>query len=142
VHGASWTFIVWGAYHGALLALYRRFAGRWDVLPAVARQIAMFVLVMIGWVFFRAPDLATAADLLERMFVPTAGTLFPHVEVFLLVAVFAGAWAMIGRKAFDLHTDDVPYYSRRRALAVAAMLGACLAVISGGGSSPFLYFQF
>jgi alginate O-acetyltransferase complex protein AlgI len=141
-HGANWTFIVWGAYHGLLLALYRRFSTRWDVLPAAARQIAMFVLVLIGWVFFRAPDLSTAADLLTRMFVPTAGTLFPGVQVFLIVAVFAAAWAMVGPNAFDLHADDAPRYARSRALAVAAMLGACLAVMSGGGSSPFLYFQF
>src|SRR5687768_13673311 len=48
-HGAAWTFIVWGAYHGALLALYRRFAAAWDPLPAALRQVAMFVLALIGW---------------------------------------------------------------------------------------------
>src|SRR6185369_14536562 len=106
---------------------------------AVARQIAMFILVLIGWVFFRAPDVSTAADLLKRMFIPTAGTLFPGVSVFLIAAIFAGLWAMAGPNAFDLHTEETPRYGRVRALAVAAMLGACLAVMAGGGSSPFLY---
>jgi alginate O-acetyltransferase complex protein AlgI len=141
-HGANWTFIIWGGYHGALLALYRRFSTRWDVLPALARQFAMVFLVMIGWVFFRAPDLTTAADLLRRMFVPTAGTMLPGAPVFIATALFAGAWAMFGPNAFDLHTEQPPRFARARALAVAAMLGACLAVMSGGGSSPFLYFQF
>jgi hypothetical protein len=49
---------------------------------------------------------------------------------------------MFGPNAFDLHTEQTPRFGRVRALAVAAMLGACLAVMSGGGSSPFLYFQF
>jgi len=141
-HGANWTFVIWGAYHGALLGLYRRFSTRWDVLPALARQFAMVILVMIGWVFFRAPDLTTAADLLRRMFVPTAGAMFPGAPVFIATAFVAGAWAMFGPNAFDLHADQTPRFGRVRALAVAAMLGACLAVMSGGSSSPFLYFQF
>ena len=140
-HGANWTFIMWGAYHGLLLAVYRRFAGAWDVLPAAARQMAMFVLALIGWVFFRAPDLSTAVDLLGRMFVPTSGALFPGVELFVVAATIAGWWAMIGPNAFDLH-EHPPRRIHVRAVAVAAAFGACLAVMSGGGSSPFLYFQF
>jgi alginate O-acetyltransferase complex protein AlgI len=140
-HGASWTFIIWGAYHGALLALYRRCSTQWDVVPAWARRIAMFVLVLIGWVFFRAPDVTAAVDLLTRMFVPTAGTLFPGVELFVVIAAMAAWWAMVGPNAFDLHTGE-RQFGYARALAVAAALGACLAVMSGGGSSPFLYFQF
>ena len=143
-HGANWTFVIWGAYHGVLLALYRRFGAVWDPLPAAARQIAMFVLALIGWVFFRAADLATAGDLLRRMFVPTPGALFPGVESFLAVAIIAAWWAMVGPNVFDMHATPAPSPRRVRvrALAVAVIFGACLAVMSGGGSSPFLYFQF
>jgi alginate O-acetyltransferase complex protein AlgI len=142
-HGANWTFIIWGAYHGALLALYRRFSTRWDGLPALARQIAMFVLVLIGWVFFRAPDVTTAFGLLTRMIVPTAGTMVAGAPLFVAVACMSGAWAMFGPNAFDLHAEDRPTrFAYARALAVAAVFGASLAVMSGGGSSPFLYFQF
>ena len=140
-HGANWTFIVWGAYHGLLLAAYRRFAAPWDVLPAAMRQVLMFVLALIGWVFFRAPDLGTAVDLLRRMFVPTSGALFPGVQLFIVVAAIAGWWAMIGPNAFDLHAQP-PRRVGVRAVAIAIAFGACLAVMSGGGSSPFLYFQF
>ena len=76
------------------------------------------------------------------MFVPTAGAMFPGAPVFIATAFVAGAWAMFGPNAFDLHADQTPRFGRVRALAVAAMLGACLAVMSGGSSSPFLYFQF
>src|SRR4051812_731697 len=42
-HGAGWTFIVWGGYHGLLLSLYRRFGHWWDRLPVLLRQVAMFL---------------------------------------------------------------------------------------------------
>src|SRR5205085_10202750 len=72
-HGANWTFIVWGAYHGILLALYRAFAPTWDRLPRAARQVAMFLVVVIGWVFFKAESMTIANHVLEAMFVPTPG---------------------------------------------------------------------
>ena len=53
-HGAAWTFVIWGAYHGALLALYRRFASVWDAFPQWTQRIAMFLLVIFGWTLFRA----------------------------------------------------------------------------------------
>src|SRR5262249_45580925 len=47
-HGASWTFVAWGVYHGALLVLYRRYAAWWDLLPALLRQALMLLLVIVG----------------------------------------------------------------------------------------------
>ena len=55
-HGANWTFVAWGGYHGLLLVAYRMAPRIWDALPHVVAQLVMFVLVLIGWVFFRAPD--------------------------------------------------------------------------------------
>ena len=60
-HGASWTFVVWGAYHGVLLCGYRVFDKQWNSLPKPARQIVMFLLVVIGWVFFRATTFGMAS---------------------------------------------------------------------------------
>src|SRR5262245_26453578 len=60
-HGANWTFVAWGAYHGILLMAYKRFGHHWDPLPLAFRRAAMLALVVIGWVFFRAPSLAAAA---------------------------------------------------------------------------------
>jgi hypothetical protein len=76
------------------------------------------------------------------MFVPTAGTLFGGVPVFASVILFAGAWAMFGPNAFDLQREERPRYGYAHGLALATILGACLSVMAGGSSSPFLYFQF
>jgi alginate O-acetyltransferase complex protein AlgI len=139
-HGANWTFVVWGAYHGALLCGYRRWGGVWDRVPAAARQVAMFVAVLVGWVFFRSSDFGMAGALLRTMFVPTPGTLGAANPAIVALLAVAAWWGMIGPNAIDLHRQGA--LGPRRAVAIAAALGACLAVMLGSGSSPFLYFQF
>jgi alginate O-acetyltransferase complex protein AlgI len=138
-HGANWTFVVWGAYHGLLLAAHRRFAPQWDVLPRRARQLAMFFLAVVGWVFFRATDFGMAATLLHTMFVPTAGALVEQLPLALGAMTAAAWWAMVGPNAFDMHHELGSF--RRRAVVTAAF-AAGLALILGTRSSPFLYFQF
>ena len=84
-HGAGWTFIAWGALHGAYLmanhawhGVRRRFGqdskrsspvGRW-----VARTLT-FIAVVIGWVFFRAHDIESAVRMLQAMFSPPSFSL-------------------------------------------------------------------
>jgi alginate O-acetyltransferase complex protein AlgI len=139
-HGANWTFVFWGGYHGMLLALYRRFASRWDGLPKALRQAAMFFAALIGWVFFRSTTFGMAAVLLRTMFTPISGVALEHAS--LLVPLIAGAawWSMIGPNAQDLHESWE--LTPRKAVALAAAFGACLAIMAGAGKSPFLYYQF
>jgi len=137
-HGAAWTFVVWGAYHGALLCAYRVFQERWNRLPAAARQLAMFLFVLIGWVFFRSTSFTMAASLLQTMFVPTGGSLVPQPALALVAIGIAAWWAMVGPNAFELPLRDRP----RVRVAWAVGFAASLAIILGTRSSPFLYFQF
>ncbi len=139
-HGANWTFVVWGGYHGVLLSAYRRWSGTWDRLPVLARQLAMFGAAVVGWVFFRSTDFEMAGVLLGKMFVYSRGDPAATGLPMILFLVFAGWWAMAGPNAIDLHRRWPP--RPRRALALAAAFGACLAIMLGNGSSPFLYFQF
>jgi alginate O-acetyltransferase complex protein AlgI len=71
-HGASWTFIAWGALHGAYLVLNHA----WSSLPGArapsraGRAIASlltFVAVVVAWVFFRADSIQTACGILQSM---------------------------------------------------------------------------
>lgn len=73
-HGANWTFVAWGLYHGVLLAAHRAFRG---IVPGsktpssaglLAARSLTFVCVVIGWVIFRAPDFTTAKTMLTSMF--------------------------------------------------------------------------
>lgn len=139
-HGANWTFVVWGAYHGVLLALYRRYADPWDRLPAAFRQAVTFILVVVGWVFFRSTDFTMAWTLLTRMATPVSGTLVAGWPLFVLTIAVALAWSTIGPNAFDV--DARWSFRKRHGLALAAAFGVCVALMAGTGSSPFLYFQF
>jgi alginate O-acetyltransferase complex protein AlgI len=139
-HGASWTFVAWGAYHGVLLSAYRRSGRAWDRLPRLLRQGAMFVAVVAGWTLFRARDFPMAWSVLRTMFTPTAGVLVPNLPAVGALLLLAAWWAMAGPNAIDLHRGWT--LRPRRALALSAAFGACIAIMLGNGSSPFLYFQF
>ena len=84
-HGASWNFVVWGGYHGALLSFERMFRGkrsaepaRWTMLYPL-QAVVTFGLVMIGWVFFRATTFHDSLYVLHQMFfVPHGQQLIPR----------------------------------------------------------------
>lgn len=138
-HGAAWTFVVWGLYHGALLVLYRYTSAIWDRLPQAVAVGATFLLVVVGWVFFRAVDMTMATQLLATMFAPTAGAMPGEWTAFAFLIAAATAWAIWGPNVFEFH-------ERRRVTvpgpAVGLAFGVVLAVIAGTRASPFLYFQF
>ena len=144
-HGAAWTFVVWGGYHGMLLALHRAipwpaWTGRPSLRPL--RVALTFLLVCVGWVFFRAARLGLAATMLARMFAPAAGLgLAPGVSALVaailgtvLVAHLVGTFADVPRLV-----RAVPAPILGTALAGGFLLAALLAPDTGGA---FIYFQF
>ena len=137
-HGASWTFVAWGGYHGGLLALERAFGDLWGQVPRPLRQIATFGLVVIGWVLFRSPSFGAAADWLSRMFMPHFGSQIvtsPMLPAGLFVAAIV-AHAL--PNTFEIrHRWNAAMVS---GFAVLFML--VLATLHSGQASPFLYFQF
>jgi len=144
-HGASWTFVAWGLYHGVLLALHRAMPRpRWMSArllrpPAVA---ATFLLVCIGWVLFRAQSFADAAVIMGLMFQPLEGAMLarPHVAcaVLMLSLVFA---AHLLRTFVDLRKVErrASAFTLGSALALLALLA--LFLMPDGGKA-FIYFQF
>jgi alginate O-acetyltransferase complex protein AlgI len=67
-HGASWSFAVWGLFHGAFLVLERLgLAARIRTLPAPLRHTYLLLTVMVGWAFFRADTLEQALAFLSAM---------------------------------------------------------------------------
>src|SRR2546427_391867 len=136
--GSSWTFVVWGGYHGLLLVLYQAGRGSWARLPTVARRTATFGLVVVGWVFFRSDTFEMAAALLIRMFSWHAGSSLVGGPVLLGLLIVAAAAAHWGPNTFELPHRWSPSY----VAGFALLFGMCLLVLYGAPSSPFLYFQF
>ena len=67
-HGASLNFIVWGLFHGVFLLVERAGLGKWlDRVPAIVGHVYTLLVVLVGWVFFRAIDLSSAVAYLGKM---------------------------------------------------------------------------
>jgi alginate O-acetyltransferase complex protein AlgI len=137
-HGASWVFVVWGAYHGVLLCLNRAFASQWLKIWYPIRVAATFLLMVVGWVFFRSKDFTMAAYLLERMFsyAPSAPVTAMATLCGLLAIGFGfGHW---GKNTFEMKHE----WGFAMRCVWLGVLAACLLRIVTWPKTPFLYFQF
>jgi alginate O-acetyltransferase complex protein AlgI len=161
-HGASWTFLVWGLFHGLFLAAERTAFGRW--LDAAGRPLGQgycLLVVMVGWVFFRADSLPQALDYLAVMsgLGPRAGPehhllmyLTPDVALALVVAALGAtpvvAWLERWTRGALARAQGRPAVLWRGAagLTDAAVLGIVLVVsatdLIAGSYNPFIYFRF
>jgi alginate O-acetyltransferase complex protein AlgI len=154
-HGAGWTFIAWGAYHGIgqVIARWRRnvqlqnaaLTGREIPEPSKTRvalkRIATFHLVCLGWVFFRATSMSLAFTMIGRLF--TAWGSAPMVTP-LVVIVIVGSIAsqFVG---IDLVKKTQIAFSHQTAWVQGAILGAILlgiTTLAPEGVQPFIYFRF
>ncbi|MEX2264891.1 MAG: MBOAT family O-acyltransferase [Bryobacteraceae bacterium] len=137
-HGAAWTFVAWGAYHGLLLALYRRFSARWDAFPAAAQRTAMFLLALCGWTMFRSANWGDMRVLFSRLLVPHAGEAVAGAAMLGVMIAVAAALAHLGPNTFEMSHRWRPL----AAASLTALFLVCLIRICGASNSPFLYFQF
>jgi D-alanyl-lipoteichoic acid acyltransferase DltB (MBOAT superfamily) len=147
-HGAAWTFVVWGALHGAALAGERRvlaartaagkLPGRWS---PVIRWAITFHIVCLGWVFFRAESFDAAFTLLWRLVTaPGLGGAVTPMLVAVIVVMIASQF---------VPTDWVDraqvVFSRTAPAVQALVLAVGLLLIDALGPEgvpPFIYFQF
>lgn len=151
-HGASWNFALWGLYHGALLCAHRLWrsclAGtHWQARidhplvapPAIA---VTFILVTLGWVPFRAPDLASTVATLKALWVvPDIRFLAEHPGL-VLIALGSLAWCLLDR---DRRVQDwlVQRASWQLAAACGGLAAVALEVFARVDARiPFVYFQF
>jgi alginate O-acetyltransferase complex protein AlgI len=154
-HGAAWTFVIWGAAHGLLLALERlglaRLIGR---LPAALQRAYVMLFVMVTWVFFRSDSVGHAFGYLATMsglgpeapFAPPVQRFLGWDVLLALAAAVAGAGpsaARWGRKAMDALSGAWRALGSAAELGTLATLFALVAMsLAGGAYNPFIYFRF
>ncbi|OZM70924.1 membrane-bound O-acyltransferase family protein [Amycolatopsis antarctica] len=152
-HGAEWTFLVWGLFHGALLIAERAFG--WDVtpdrtLPRTGRRALTLLLVVFGWVFFRAPDLGQALTMIGHMLLPDLDGLSDVVDSALTNQRLVIMLAALGVVFLPAHPVTGPLLESSRATAATAIRVTVMTVgiayaailVATGTFSPFLYEQF
>jgi D-alanyl-lipoteichoic acid acyltransferase DltB (MBOAT superfamily) len=155
-HGANWTFVVWGALHGVALALHKPWTELGDrafprlrttfIYRLFAWAVTMLV-VMLGWVLFRAPDFATAQRVASRLFTPTSGIgeailasslPDPMMLALRVIAVLAfGHLLATQSTALELHRRAPPF---GRGLVWVALIALCF--LFAESRAQFIYFQF
>jgi alginate O-acetyltransferase complex protein AlgI len=155
-HGANWTFIVWGAYHGFFLAFERTALGQaYLQLSALLRRAITTVVVMFGWVLFRSDTLGDAlarwarlcgfgGELAVRYQVSRASIISDAGLSVLIVAV---TWCLLVEPALEARNrsgEQLPLYAKAPILYPALVLLFILSVLAmeAGVYSPFIYFQF
>ena len=158
-HGANWTFVAWGGLHGCYLAIHKRLTHgkkiaaeappenlrEWMIFTLKA--VATFHLVCLAWVFFRAPDMATAFQYIDGLLgsllsLGLGDSAMPGAAITLLfyglalALLDAGCW---------LQDSETPLTSRQawwlRGTAYAAGL-LILAFVRESHGQTFIYFQF
>jgi D-alanyl-lipoteichoic acid acyltransferase DltB (MBOAT superfamily) len=139
-HGAAWTFVLWGAFHGVGLVTEHALQGRLKT-PTWLRWLVTFNLIVLGWVLFRSQGVGEVTTFLGRLGSPGAPTL-------LTVPVVVAIVAVIGLQL--LPERPVETLQARLGRLNPAMLGAALAVlilfvaatVPSQGVPPFIYFRF
>jgi alginate O-acetyltransferase complex protein AlgI len=153
-HGASWNFVIWGLWHGVFLIVERRKrirGGVYHEMPFIARWLYMIMVVMIGWVLFRSPDLSYAMEYLGVMFGAVRPehvgfTVFwyftPKIAFYIGIAVIASIpWARIcGERFAGLKENSAAIIAERTILVL--LLGFSIIMIMTSTYNPFIYFRF
>ena len=155
-HGAAWTFVVWGLYQGALLAvnaLWRQ-ASRWR-LPHLLAVAVTFFAVHMGWVLFRAPNFERAAAIYRGLF--GLNGVEPLFEMGVISQTFGAlprlvdiaggtesAFLMLVALTLVFCAPNAESLPRRFGVATGVAFGllAMLCIGSLGKDTPFIYFQF
>ena len=156
-HGASWTFVIWGLYHGVFLIIERPAFSRWfERGPRFFSHIYAMAVVIVGWVLFRADTLSHALDYLQAMtglrssnqaaYTVVALHLNPAVALALAAGIVGSTpWL----KNLGARLDSMSLRPSARIgmeslvnVALLLMFFVALTQLAAGTYNPFIYFRF
>lgn len=150
-HGASWNFVLWGAFHGLFLILDRVFLIKLlNKTGRVVSTLFTFFVVMVGWAIFRMENFGAMKAVLIKLFAFDLSSVIPLSSEFFIVLAVAVFFSVVtafkpGKQAerFFMHqnTATVPGHLT---LFVVAMLLLIMSVagIAASDFNPFIYYRF
>ncbi|MGX4600041.1 MBOAT family O-acyltransferase [Faecalimicrobium sp. JNUCC 81] len=154
-HGASWTFIIWGLYFGVFIALEKAFLEKvLYKIPRVFRHIYLLLIVVIGWVFFRADNITYAFEFLKVMFRVNSNTIVNNAfNAYLIdywyiilgsiilstpiIKVLKRLILKVNKKALN---NDIAYLMHGLSLGIYMFIA--ITMLCSSSYNPFLYFRF
>jgi alginate O-acetyltransferase complex protein AlgI len=137
-HGAAWTFVAWGLWHGLGLAVCHGWQRLDRPMPKILGWFITMLFVLVGWVIFRARSFAVAVSVLMSL-LGRGGTAGGLQEIKLLIAA-----ALVSALIPSAHEIIDGLKNPHPALAVgaAALAAICLLEVGQGAPVSFIYFQF
>lgn len=150
-HGASWNFIIWGVYHGIFIVLEKGFLlNIYSKIGRIPSILINFIIVVIGWVFFRLENFSDAVLVIKKMlWLNTEGnpsTLNADFSLMLIPAILFSIFA-ITNKTENLQTKifEGKFNVKEHLIAifvVIVLFGLSLSYIVSASYNPFIYFRF
>ena len=156
-HGANWTFIAWGLFHGFFLLL-EEFIPLIKKLPKLLRRIYTLLTVTLGFVLFRADSIQEALIFISRMFSGTdfsaasmsftVQALTPYFIFMLLMAIFCcGPFDKLAERVRMLEDKETLTQKETLVQTISFVLCClllvwCIIRLAGGSYNPFIYFRF
>lgn len=147
-HGASWTFLVWGAIHGAALCADRLYrtrnprgsrGGEPKGWKAVCGWALTLLVVLVAWTFFRAPDISSAIGILARMFTFSSGLTWFQPFTIAVISLFGVHHILIARGKAEWMSLRSPTVA---AITILFTLIWLVIAFYPRDFQPFIYFQF
>jgi alginate O-acetyltransferase complex protein AlgI len=137
-HGAGWTYVAWGVWHGLGLITCHAWQALRRPMPAFAGWIVTMLFVLVGWVLFRAADFTTATTMLASMAGAAGLTGALHNPGLLAVAALVSA---LVPSAYEI-IERRPILNPAVATAFAVLAGFCVLEVGRGPPLTFIYFRF
>jgi alginate O-acetyltransferase complex protein AlgI len=150
-HGASWTFIAWGAYHGAFLVMERIFLNDfYKKIPRGVATIITFFIVAVGWILFRADTISHATGIFRELFNFNVSPSPEYFEKqFLVFLTLAFLFSFFTFSAWGRRIQDKVFFSMPgiggqilSSLASGILILISTAAIAATDFNPFIYFRF
>lgn len=155
-HGAAWSFVVWGLYHGLFVALERVFPQVRARVPLLIQHVLTLVIVIVGWVFFRATSMESAFAIIAAMagqgraepLTVFPANIYPHFAIFAVLVGVATVVFQLTEKYVGKQTPEAdgptmaPWRARLIVIAGPLLLLAAAAHLTNMRVTPLIYFKF
>ncbi len=151
-HGASWNYIIWGLYFGVLLFIERITKDLRENIPSYINMIITFILVVIGWIFFRIEEIYLSLDYLKSLFnigniglIDIESRINLHDNIILLFISFVLATPLLGNlvnrlyKKIELNRSKIDLVDT---IFYISLLIMSTIYLVNSTYNPFIYFRF
>ncbi|WP_387964118.1 MBOAT family O-acyltransferase [Geojedonia litorea] len=149
-HGANWTFIAWGLFHGFFIIVERiGFDKILEKLPKVISHLYLLLVVSISWVFFRSENITDALNYIQSMFSFNLTTNLDFMKFLIskeimFVLILATVFSTPVYKRFDslMSFLNPKTFAGFKMFALMTLLVICFFYVATDAYNPFIYFRF